>query len=67
MVLAYIYVYVWITLRLDRPGSFTVSEHKTYAFSMKVSELCIMASFDNQYNIRILIFVRMEIHVGTIR
>ena len=43
----------------------TVSEHKTYAFNM-VSELCIMASFDNQYNIRILIFVRMEIHVGTI-
>ena len=37
------------------------------AFNMKVSELCIMASFDNQYNIRILIFVRMEIHVGTIR
>ena len=51
------------------PGSFTVSEHKTYSFNMKVSELCIMASFDNQYNIRILIFVRMEIHVhvGTIR
>ena len=44
----------------------TVYEHKTYAFNMKVSELCIMASFDNQYNIRILIFVRMEIHVGTI-
>ena len=67
MVLAYIYVYVWITLRLDRPGSFTVSELKTYAFNMKISELCIMASFDNQYNIRILIFVRMETHVGTIR
>ena len=67
MVLAYIYVYVWITLWLDRPGSFAVSEHKTYAFNMNVSELCIMASFDNQYNIRILIFVRMEIHVGTIR
>ena len=49
------------------PRFITVSEHKTYAFNMKVSELCIMASFDNQYNIRILIFVRMEIHVGTIR
>ena len=58
MVLAYIYVYVWITLRLDRPGSFTVSEHKTYAFNMKVSELCIMASFDNQYNIRIFNFCK---------
>ena len=31
---------------------------------MKISELCIMVSFDNQYNIRILIFVRMEIHVN---
>ena len=37
-----------------------------YAFNMKVSELCIMVSFDIQYyHIRILIFVRMEIHVGT--
>ena len=49
------------------PRFITVSEHITYAFNIKVSELCIMASFDNQYNIRILIFVRMEIHVGTIR
>ena len=64
------YVIEWsgyTLIRLDRLGSFTISEHKTYAFNMKVSELCIMASFDNQYNIRILIFVRMEIHVGTIR
>ena len=36
----------------------------TYAFNMKVSELCIMVPFDIQYNIRILIFVRMEIHVN---
>ena len=62
MVLAYIYVYVWIILRLHRPGSFTVFEHKTYAFNMKVSELCIMASFAIS-----IIFVRMEIHVGTVR
>ena len=37
---------------------------KTCAFNMQVSELCIMVPFDIQYNIRILIFVRMEIHVN---
>ena len=31
----------------------------TYAFNMKVSELCITVSFDIQY----IHFVRMEIHV----
>ena len=42
---------------------------RTFNVMYIYSELCIMASFDNQYNIRILIFVRMEIHVhvGTIR